>query len=50
MRMITAKNDEEFRAIYDACIAEIEGLGVAQLEAALTAEHQKQCQSLGIEP
>ena len=50
MKMVAAKNADEFNSIYQACLAEIEALGVAQIEAAYTAEHQKQCESLGIKP
>ncbi len=50
MKMITAKSDDEFNSIYSACLAEIEALGVAEVEAAYTAEHQKQCEALGIDP
>ena len=50
MKMITAKNADEFNSIYQNCLKEIESLGVAQIEAAYTAEHQKQCEALGIKP
>jgi putative aldouronate transport system substrate-binding protein len=50
MKMIAAKNDSEFKSIYDACIKEIEALGVAQVEEAYTAEHKEQCKRLGINP
>ena len=50
MKMIAAKNADEFNAIYEACLEEIEGLGVAQIEEVYTAEHKAQCESLGIEP
>jgi len=50
MKMIAAKNDDEFKSIYDACLKEIEELGVAKVEEAYTAEHKDQCKRLGIQP
>ena len=48
MQMIAAKTDAEFDAIYTKCISDIEALGVAQVEAVYTAEHQKQLKALGL--
>lgn len=50
MKMITAASQEEFDQLYRDCIAEIERMGAADVNAALTAEHQAQCAALGIEP
>lgn len=50
MKMIAAKSDDEFNSIYEACIKEIEQLGVAKVEEAFTAEHKEQCRRLGIQP
>jgi len=50
MKMIAAANADEFDSIYKECLKEIEGLGVAQVEEAYTAEYHKCCEAIGIEP
>ncbi|NLD88645.1 MAG: hypothetical protein GX633_10385 [Clostridiales bacterium] len=50
MKMIASANEAEFNKILADCITEIEGLGVAQIEEAYTAEYKSCCESLGITP
>ena len=48
MEMITAEDDATFEKLYQDCLAEIEGMGISQIEDAYTAEHKAQCEALGI--
>lgn len=47
MNMIVAADDATFNKLYDDCLAAIEALGVADIEAVYTEEHQAQLKALG---
>jgi len=47
MNMIVAPNETAFQKLYEDCLAEIERMGVKDVEAAYTAEHQEQLKALG---
>jgi hypothetical protein len=46
-RMVVADSADELMDIYNAALEEIDSLGAREVEAALTAEHQKQLVQLG---
>ena len=46
VKMVAAPDDAAFQGIYDACLKEVEGYGVALLEEAYTAEHKAQLERM----